>query len=101
MNLILSILAPLILHSNGSYALSAVKEMRISEDFMSLGKDLTKCQVQEEYEECSTRIYQAAMIEQCNCIPYSLGLGKNQVYEKTHEGPSLMFSADLLVYMFK
>ena len=90
------------LHGNGSYALSAVKEMRISDDFLSLGQDFTKCQVQEAYEDCTTRMYYAAMIKQCNCIPYSLALGKNQVYlYYMRLDGTMLTSADILVSMFK
>ena len=90
------------LHGNGSYALSAVKEMRISDDFLSLGQDFTKCQVQEAYEDCTTRMFYAEIIKQCNCVPYSLGLGKNQVYlYYMRLNGTMLRSADILVSMFK
>ena len=90
------------LHGNGSYALSAVKEMRISDDFLSLGQDFTNCQVQEAYEDCTTRIYYAEMIKQCNCVPYSLRLGKNQVYlYYMRLNGTMSTSTDISVSMFK
>ena len=65
-------LAPLRLYDGGTYAISDVKEVLVTEDYLGLDEEVRKCQVQEIFEECTTRNYLTAIQEQCNCIPYSL-----------------------------
>ena len=65
-------LAPLTLHGNGSYALSALKEMVATGDFLDLDDKTKSCQNVEPYEHCTTRIFNAAMKEKCGCIPFRL-----------------------------
>jgi len=49
--------APIVLHGEGSYAISAVKEVEVSDDFLGLDDDIKKCQTEEPFFNCTTRSY--------------------------------------------
>ena len=65
-------LAPLILSDEGNYALSAVKEIEVTDDFLGLKLSKRKCQNDEKYEDCTTRKYLQKIQSHCQCIPYQL-----------------------------
>ena len=65
-------LAPLKLYGSGSFALSAVKQILPTEDFLGLNDDIKKCQDQETYEECTTRAFTRDITEKCLCTPFAL-----------------------------
>ena len=56
---------------NGSFAMSALKSMTGSQNFMNLPDDTKKCQV-ESYESCNVKGYLEAVKEQCGCVPWAL-----------------------------
>ena len=56
----------------GSYALSAVKQITVTEDFMELDQNQKKCQTKETFEDCKTKLYLGKLEKECNCIPYRL-----------------------------
>ena len=63
---------PIVLFGEGNYALTDIKQIKVTEDFLSLGEEMTKCQDVEEYNHCLTRIYGHKMIDICGCSPLSL-----------------------------
>ena len=63
---------PLQLFGDGNYALSNVKEIKVSESFLNLESKVKKCQTQELLEECTSRQFMEKMIEGCNCTPFGL-----------------------------
>ena len=65
-------LEPLKLSIGKEYNLNNVKEIKVTEDFLSLDKDATKCQNEEQYNECTTRLYMDALMSQCHCLPFSI-----------------------------
>ena len=67
-----SVLVPLRLLGEGSYALSSVKEISVTEDFLRLSDDTRKCQNIESFEQCITNHNLASISEACKCIPYGL-----------------------------
>ena len=66
------ILAPIYVEGEGRYALSSVKEIIVTDDFLGLDADVRKCQTLEPYDECTTRRHLQRVQEQCNCVPYVL-----------------------------
>ena len=64
--------------------MSAVKEIRVTEDYLGLEEETRKCQNQESFEECTTREYLEMFKQLCNCIPYGLSMltAQNQGWEK-------------------
>ena len=67
-----SVLVPLRLLGEGSYALSSVKEISVTKDFLRLSDDTRKCQNIESFEQCVTKHNLASISEACKCIPYGL-----------------------------
>ena len=65
-------LAPLILSGEGNYALSVIKEVEVTDDFLGLKLPTRKCQNDEKYEDCTTRKYLKKIQKHCNCVPYQL-----------------------------
>ena len=46
--------------------------MEITDDYLGLGQDITKCQNMESYDDCTTRKYIETVKEKCNCIPFAM-----------------------------
>ena len=63
------ILAPLNLYGEGNYALTAVKEIDATEDYLEMSKDITKCQNVISSEDCQTDKYIEEVLEKCLCLP--------------------------------
>ena len=63
---------PLRLSGEGSYALSAVKEISVTEDFLQLADETRKCQNRESFEQCSTKHHLVSIKKVCECIPYGM-----------------------------
>ena len=68
---------PLNLSVGKEYNLNILKEVKVTESFLGLDKDVTQCQNKESYNDCKTKKYVNALIEFCGCIPFSL----NTIYE--------------------
>ena len=64
---------PLKLYGGGNFALAAVKEIDVTEEYLEMSKDITKCQNKISLEECETKEYFEQMVEKCKCIPFKLG----------------------------
>ena len=53
--------------------LNIIKEITVTESFLSLDKDTRGCQ-EESYDDCTTRKYINALILKCQCLPFKLRL---------------------------
>ena len=62
-----------------SYNLNTVKEVQVSDDFLSLDREEAWCQNEESYEDCTTKNYLETLQEECGCLPLTIGM-KNEVY---------------------
>jgi len=49
-----------------------VKEVQVTQEYIGLGEDITKCQNRESFEECTTKSYIDSVQKNCYCIPYAL-----------------------------
>ena len=56
----------------GTYAMTLVKEVKATEDYLGLSENTRKCQHKESFQECTSRQYMDAVEKKCNCVPYRL-----------------------------
>ena len=63
---------PLTLYGEGHYVLTAIKSIKVTEDFTGLGERTTNCQTEEFRADCHTRNYRAKVVESCHCVPFTL-----------------------------
>ena len=70
--LLYSVTEPLSLAGEGTYALSAVKEIDVTEAFLGLEEKTKLCQSEETSEDCWMKIYFKEGLVKCKCTPYSL-----------------------------
>jgi len=54
------------------YNLNNVKEIEVTEDFLTLDKPIIKCQNDESLEDCKTRKYIDALNKKCKCLPFAI-----------------------------
>ena len=62
------------LFGEGQYNLLSLKEISVTDSFMTLDKDFRKCQNIETQNDCKTRLYIEHIRQICGCIPLSLNL---------------------------
>ena len=62
----------LVLEGEGHYAMSAIKDIKVTDKFVGLGEGVTKCQTMEYKVDCQTREYREKVLSECNCSPYQL-----------------------------
>ena len=65
-------LEPLLLKIGNEYNLNNVKEISVTDDFLSLDKTIINCQNKESLEDCKTRKYIDILLEQCKCVPFAI-----------------------------
>ena len=63
------------------HLLNVIKEVTVTDSFLSMDKEITGCQ-KESYDECATRKYLNALINNCQCLPFYLRLTKEVVSTK-------------------
>ena len=63
---------PVSVLGGATLAISDVKVMKVSEDYLGLNENVRKCQKREPFENCTTRQYLSKVESQCNCVPYAL-----------------------------
>ena len=71
---------PIVLYGEGNYALTDIKQIQVTPDFLALGRDVRNCEEEEEYNKCIMRKYGEEIIRKCNCTPLSLKPFFTQVY---------------------
>ena len=62
------------LRGDGQYNLNALKEVRITESYLGMDQDITGCQNEESYLECTTRNYLDTLMKTCECLPAKINL---------------------------
>ena len=63
---------PVVLYGEGNYALTDIKEIKVTEEFFRLGTATTGCERQKYRSECSTGRYQEEVAASCSCAPLNL-----------------------------
>ena len=67
----LNTLARFTSFKSGSYAISALKRMTGTDNFLELPVGQKKCQI-ETFEACWTKMYVESVQSQCGCVPWAL-----------------------------
>ena len=67
----LSFKEPLKLNLDYQYNLNSLKEIKVTDSFLSLDKKTKGCQ-QETYNDCTTKNYLETLIYKCHCLPFQL-----------------------------
>ena len=52
--------------------MNALKEIRVTESYLGLDQDVRDCQHEEPYDNCTTRHYLHALLEECGCLPLTV-----------------------------
>ena len=63
---------PVVLYGGGNYALTDIKEIKVTEEFLSLGRATTGCQSQQYRADCNTALYEEKIASTCSCAPLNL-----------------------------
>ena len=63
---------PLVVQGEGHYALTDVKDIKVTEELLGLGQEVTRCQTKEARADCETRRYQEQVLASCHCAPLYL-----------------------------
>ena len=66
------LVAPQYLYGEGTYALSSLKEIKVTDDFHQMDEKTKNCQNVEAFEDCTTRKYLEKLDHECSCVPYKL-----------------------------
>ena len=64
---------PLELSLDMKYNLNVIKEITVTDSFLSLDKDVRGCQ-ELSFNECTTRKYTNKLIQKCQCLPFQIKL---------------------------
>ena len=64
---------PLKLSVDMEHYLNVIKEISVTDSFLSSNELMKGCQ-EEPTDECTTRKYKTTILNQCNCLPFQLGL---------------------------
>ena len=63
---------PITLYGEGNYALTAIKSISVTEEFLGLGERTTNCQTEEFRADCLSRRYRAKLVDTCHCVPFTM-----------------------------
>ena len=72
MNKYFNYLVPLRVHGEGHYQLTSVKDVKVTQEFLSLNIEDKKCQHETTLDECRTKMYLSKMRNICKCFPYGI-----------------------------
>ena len=64
------------------YNLNNVKEMKVTEEFLTLHENIRNCQNTETILDCRSRKIVDRLLNECNCLPFSINQNK-----KVHDHP--------------
>ena len=67
-------LEPVKLFGKGEYNLNVLKEIQVTEDFQSLGEEITGCQTRDV--DCRPNIFYESSKYHCGCVPLDIALSE-------------------------
>ena len=67
---------PVSLIGEGEYNLNVLKEIKATDSYLGLDKDVRKCQNDEPLFNCTTRKFIEDILTECNCLPSNLRISK-------------------------
>ena len=51
-----------MLEGEGHYALTAIKDIKVTEEFLGLGQEVTRCQTRQSRADCVSRRYEEQVL---------------------------------------
>ena len=76
---------PLVLEEEGWYALSDIKKIEVTRQFIGLGERVTQCGTTEFRVDCLSKKYLEKVLSTCGCAPLSLkSYAEHEVSIKEH-----------------
>ena len=63
---------PVVLIGEGKYNLNSLKEIKATDSYIGMGKDVIECQNEEPSLNCTTRQRIDAYLKECGCLPFSM-----------------------------
>ena len=72
---------PVRLFGEGEYNLDVLKEIRVTESFLTLEQNVIKCQNEESEDNCRTRHHVNIVKKECSCLPlpYKLRFSNEEI----------------------
>ena len=77
---------PIVLQGEGHYALTDIKDIKVTEEFLGLGQEVTSCQTREFRADCVSRRYQEQVLASCHCAP---------LYIRSHFPQEVLYRTEL------
>ena len=65
---------PLSLALDYSYNLNVMKDVKVTDSFLTLDENVIECQNDTTFENCVTQNYLEGYIKKCNCLPIQVRL---------------------------
>ena len=62
------------------YNLNVIKEIKVTESFLTLNPDVRKCDNKEIFDDCKTRHYLDSLLTNCKCLPFNIRLSDQVNY---------------------
>ena len=78
----LTSLASFTANKTGSYAMSVLKKMTATDNFLELPFEEKNCQT-EAYEDCQANRYVVEVQKECGCVPWAFNLTVRQKVSKS------------------
>ena len=72
MNNQIIVAVPVKLIGEGEYNINVFTQIKITDSFLGLDKDIRKCQNDEPYLNCTTRKYHETLLSKCGCLPFNI-----------------------------
>ena len=63
---------PVKLIGEGKYNLNDIKEIEVTDSYLSLKNGVKGCQTEEEMNDCTTRQFMNNFLKKCGCLPFSI-----------------------------
>ena len=67
------LIEPLKLPLNKKYNLNVIREIAVTDSFLSMDIDNKECQ-EESFSECVTQKYKKTLMDLCQCLPFQIRL---------------------------
>ena len=61
-----------MLIGEGEYNLNDLTDIKATDSYVGLGQDVTKCQTEEPFYNCTTRKYIENILANCECLPLTV-----------------------------
>ena len=70
---------PVNLSLERNYYMNVIKEISVTDSFLSMDKSITKCQDDEPHDDCKTKSYIKNLVNKCKCLPFQIRLYNHEV----------------------